>query len=52
MNPQELNTLLRPYILRQQARKDKEQNYLILAALWLCILATALALTLSFALNH
>ena len=52
MNPQDLNTLLRPYILRQQAKAEKQQNYLILAALWLCILATAFALTLSFALNH
>jgi len=52
MNPQELNTLLRPYILRQQARKDRERAFLIASALVLALLTAAFALTFAFALNH
>ena len=52
MNPQELDTLLRPYILRQQARKNRQQEFLIGAGLILALITAAFALTLSFALNH
>lgn len=51
MTPEEINTLTRPYILRQQAKQEIEMHFFILAALLFCLLATAFGLTLAFVLN-
>lgn len=51
MTTDELNLLVRPYLMRQQARREMEWSYSILAALLFCILATAFGLTLAFVLN-
>lgn len=52
MTTKEINTLIRPYILRQQVKKEKDMYLLIMGALLFCIIAAAFALTLAFALNH
>jgi hypothetical protein len=52
MTNHEMNTLLRPYLLRQQAKKEKNMYAFIMGALLFCIFAAAFALTLAFALNH
>jgi hypothetical protein len=51
MTTQELDILIRPYLMRQQAKREIEWSYTILAALFFCILATAFGLTLAFVLN-
>jgi hypothetical protein len=51
MTTQELDTLVRPYLLRQQTKREIEWSYSILALLFFCILATAFGLTLAFVLN-
>jgi hypothetical protein len=51
MTTDELNILVRPYLMRQQTRREMEWSYSILAALLFCILATAFGLTLAFVLN-
>lgn len=51
MTTEEVNTLVRPYLLRQQAHEQAEWSYSILALLLLCILAAAFGLTLAFVLN-
>lgn len=51
MTQHEINSLIRPYLKRQQAKKEKEMYPFILAALFLCILAAAFCLTLAFVLN-
>lgn len=52
MTQHEINSLIRPYLKRQQAKKEKEMYPFILAALVFSLVAAAFALTLSFALNH
>lgn len=52
MTNHEINTLIRPYLQRQQAKKEKNMYAFIMGALLFCIFATAFALTLAFALNH
>jgi hypothetical protein len=51
MTQHEINMLIRPYLLRQQAKKDKEMYAFIMAALLFSLFAIAFALTLAFALN-
>ena len=51
MTTDELNLLVRPYLMRQQAKREIEMNFFILSILTLALLATAFGLTLAFVLN-
>jgi len=52
MTSNEINILIRPYLLKQKARRDRQNHYLILSGLLLCIMATAFALILAFVLHN
>lgn len=51
MTKQEINTLIRPYIKRLEAKREVENTFAILAFLWLGCLSAAFALVLAFVLH-